>query len=72
MKTTTCYMAVQVVQRTDGKLSAWYDGEQRASHSMAAQDARKNAKEFPGTEYAVVRREITELGTSYVKKEGKG
>jgi len=43
-------MAVQVVSRwPDGRLKEWYDGDQRASHREAVQDARDLSGLFPGT-----------------------
>ncbi len=63
MKTYTYYVAVQVVSRfPDGSLKDYYEQTPRASESEARADTVAHAKEFPGTPYTTVRKQMTEIG----------
>lgn len=55
------FECVQVVTRNpEGKLTSWYDGEQRATEQEATKDMRTNSKLYFDVEYVVVRKTLQE------------
>jgi len=56
------YECVQVVRRDkEGVLREWYDGDQRATADESLAQKAILDKQFPGTEYVVIQKIVTEV-----------
>jgi hypothetical protein len=63
MKKQEHYESIQVVERLeDGRIKAWYPQTKFSSLREAKADVVRLSREFPGTEYQVIRVEIAEIG----------
>ncbi len=63
MKKSTWFEVVRVVSRhPKGPMREWYDGDEKFGlYSQASKELDRLAAEFPGVEYALVERSVTEF-----------